>query len=127
MGSCRGYLSLAEVFYSGGIDLHWKNDGTWVVLTSFEARWKSKHVVVPKGFVTDLASIPRIFRTLIPQVGYHLQPAIVHDLCYAGIGLTRKESDDMFLDGMKQQGVWFARRWAIYFAVRAGGWAFFKG
>ena len=39
-------------------------------------------VTVPDDFLTDLSSIPRIFRLLIPKNGRHRAAAVVHDwLC----------------------------------------------
>ena len=97
----------------------------WELLESFEVSWSAldRLICVPKGFRTDLASIPRIFRSLIPQVGRHIQPAITHDFCYEGQGgLTRAEADLLFLDGMRAVGVRWLRRRAMYLAVRAFGW-----
>ncbi len=77
---------------------------------------------VPAGFQTDLASIPRGFRSIIPQVGKHLQPAIAHDFCYEGnTALSKADADLLFLEGMKSTGVWWLRRKLMYLAVRAGG------
>lgn len=78
---------------------------------------------VDAGFITDLASIPRVFRSIIPQVGRHIQPSIVHDFAYESkTNLTRAEADLLFLDGMKAVGVSWLRRQAMYRAVRAFGW-----
>lgn len=40
------------------------------------------HIVVPKGFIFDGASIPRIFTAIYNPVGYLLVAAIIHDYCY---------------------------------------------
>jgi len=78
---------------------------------------------VPAGFTTDLASIPRIFQSIVPKVGRHIQPAVVHDFCYeAGVpNMSRAEADSLFLEGMKDVGVWWLRRRIMYLAVRVGG------
>lgn len=77
---------------------------------------------VPAGFQTDLASIPRGFRSIIPQVGKHLQPAIAHDFSYDGnTDLSKADADLLFLEGMKSTGVWWLRRRIMYAAVRVGG------
>lgn len=40
-------------------------------------------ITVPKGYVTDLATIPRPFRWLLPQAGRSAIPGAVHDyLCH---------------------------------------------
>jgi len=105
-GLAQGRFTLVE-----GFTVTWKRGLTEVV--EFE---------VPAGFQTDLASIPRGFRSIIPQIGKHLQPAIAHDFCYAGnTNLTKEEADLLFLEGMKSTGVWWLRRRVMYLAVRVGG------
>ena len=101
--------------------------GRFTLTESFTVVWKRGlteilEFEVAAGFRTDLASIPRGFRSIIPQIGKHLQPAIVHDWGYAGnTDLTKEESDLLFLDGMKSAGVWWLRRRIMYLAVRLGG------
>jgi hypothetical protein len=84
---------------------------------------------IPKGFKTDLASIPRLLRPLFQVNGNHRQAAVLHDYLYAKKGRllvikkTRAECDLMFFKAMLQSGVpvWKAR--LMYFGVRVGGWA----
>ena len=111
------------IFYSGKVHLVWENDLSQFRLTeTFWVRWNKHNIEIEKGFLTDLASIPRVFRSLIPQIGHHLQPAVVHDWLYGRHeGLTRLEADQMLLDGMRAMGVSWARRKVIYRAVRLGG------
>lgn len=83
---------------------------------------------IPKGFVTDLASVPRLFRSLFPAHGSHSPAAIVHDYLYQMKGkipsknLTRKQCDQVFLEAMKILNVPFWKRHLMYRAVRLGGW-----
>jgi len=84
--------------------------------------WMTIEFQVLKGFTTDLASIPRMARSIIPQVGKHIQPSIAHDWCYEDhTSLTRVEADRLFLEGMEAVGVWWLRRRIMYAAVRAFG------
>ena len=82
--------------------------------------WPST-IVVPKGFVTDLASIPRIFRSIIPQNGKHRAPAVVHDYLCRGHEkfMPRSLADKIFLEAMKLEEVSFLKRWAMYVFVSA--------
>ena len=77
---------------------------------------------VPRGFITDLASIPRILHSLIPVNGRHSPAAIVHDYLYATQRCTRKQADETFLWAMESLGVNAVRRYAMYAGVRAFGW-----
>ena len=77
-------------------------------------------VIVPAGFETDLASIPRIFLSLIPKVDRHMLPAIVHDYLCRHSDVRRKVADRVFLEAMKLKEVNPVRRRLMYWAVRIG-------
>ena len=80
--------------------------------------WQPR-ITVPSGTVTDLASIPRVFRVLMPKNGRHRAAAIIHDyLCGLKLDFSRVKADKIFLEAMKLQGVPKARRWLMYSAVR---------
>ena len=116
------------VAYSVDPVLRWGLAQARFVLTEpFTVTWSRPrsplvHFTVPAGFSTDLASIPRLFQSIVPKVGKHIQPAIVHDWGYAGnTDLTKADTDLLFLEGMKASGVWWLRRRVMYLAVRLGG------
>lgn len=87
-------------------------------------------ITVPLGFITDGASIPRIFWSLLSPFGPYFPAAIVHDFLYSkdsdGYGFSRWECDELFLMAMKDCGVGWVKRNAIHKAVRLGGWASYK-
>jgi len=85
------------------------------------------HVInVPRGFVTDFASVPRLFWRIIPPWGEYALASVVHDyLCTQG-RFPRKEADLIFLDLMKRLGVPLWKRQAMYRAVRLYSIATFK-
>lgn len=75
-------------------------------------------VIVPEGFVTDLASIPRVFRLLIVKNGKHRPAAIIHDyLCSLKLKFSRVSADKIFLEAMKVCKVPRIRRRLMYMAV----------
>lgn len=81
-------------------------------------------VVVPIGFRTDFASIPKGVRSLIPQLGKWTAPAVIHDALYwcgPSWGYTQKRADKAFLNLMEQVGVGWFRKNAIYYALRMFG------
>ncbi|EMW9885841.1 DUF1353 domain-containing protein [Salmonella enterica] len=75
-------------------------------------------ISVPAGFVTDLATIPRIFWTLLPPDGKYAKAAIIHDYLYDNALRTKQEADLIFLDGMVVLGVPKWKRVIMYWAVR---------
>lgn len=80
------------------------------------------NISVPIGFVTDFASIPRIFWSILPRDGRYTFPAVVHDYLYWTQEVDREIADEIFDIGMKEFDVGKTNRLAIYWAVRAAGW-----
>jgi hypothetical protein len=78
-------------------------------------------VVVPKGFVTDFASIPPRLQGLISALGPYMLPAVVHDYLYWEQRCTRAQADRLFLIAMQEMRVPFDRRWPMYEAVNGFG------
>lgn len=85
----------------------------WRVLKGFRyylgTKGSNRWVYVPAGYLTDGASVPQIFWSLIPRWGLYGQAAVVHDfLCeYLSItedglpkSITRAEADDILLEAM---------------------------
>ena len=56
----------------------------WIVKEplTYQVGISNDRVTVPRGFVTDFATIPPILQSLIQQNGPHLLPAVVHDYLY---------------------------------------------
>jgi hypothetical protein len=98
-------------------------------------------ILVPAGFKTDFASIPRIFWAILPpwDVEYG-KPAVIHDYLYRRHEYAkraefkrgniryqnRKWADKIFLRGMKQNGENIITRQIIYWAVRIFGSGCFR-
>ncbi len=77
-----------------------------------------KGYVIPKGFITDFASVPRLFWAFIPPMGKHNYAALLHDyLCYYK-PVTRKEADRIFYEMLIEHGVSKFRSKVMYYAVR---------
>jgi hypothetical protein len=79
-------------------------------------------IKVPAGFVTDLASIPRILWAIYPPFGKYTKAAVVHDLLYREGKRSRKEADTIFYEAMKVSGCDEFTCRAFYYGVRAFGW-----
>jgi hypothetical protein len=79
-------------------------------------------ITVPRGFVTDFASIPQGFWSLgLSPNGTYSKAAIVHDFLYWSQGCTQLQSDNILLIAMKESNVDLPLRNAIYQGVRFGG------
>ncbi|OYW42988.1 MAG: hypothetical protein B7Z38_03155 [Rhodobacterales bacterium 12-64-8] len=82
-------------------------------------------IAVPKGYVTDFASIPGWIQWLIAPFGRHSEAAVVHDWLYTlgtkGDSKSRKLADQTFRRALAIVGVKFIRRNLMYWAVRMGG------
>ena len=78
-------------------------------------------ITVPKGFVTDGASVPRIFWNLRPPFGLYGEAAVIHDYLYRWQRFTRRQSDDTFLEGMRVKGTPKLIYMVIWAAVRLFG------
>lgn len=86
-------------------------------------------ISVPIGFITNFASVPRIFRNIVQQWGDHGKAAVIHDYLYSSgnfYNLTRKEADLVFLEAMKYSKVPFLKRQLLYRLVRLFGGSHFK-
>ena len=82
-------------------------------------------VTVRAGFRYDGASVPRFFWRAIgaPYDGAYFPAALLHDALYASELLPRTMCDRLFLAYMKQLGVAWWRRNAMWLAVRWFGGA----
>lgn len=87
-------------------------------------------IIVPAGFITDFASIPRIFWSILPPTGRYGKAAIIHDWCYQYGFYNRQRSDEIFLEGMKVLKVKQWKYKIIYYSVRLFGgivWKSYRG
>lgn len=78
-------------------------------------------VIVPKGFVTDFASIPRVFWTLLRPDGNYAHAAIVHDFLYWDQSTSRQTADSIFKFAMQDLKIAPMQVTALYDAVRLFG------
>jgi hypothetical protein len=81
-----------------------------------------ERIIVPKGFVTDFASIPQSLWSLgLSPQGQYSRAAIVHDYLYWSQGCTRAQSDRLLLIAMKESNVGRFDEFAVYQGVDKGG------
>lgn len=82
---------------------------------------KTHLITVPAGFITDFASVPRVFWRVIPPWGKYGRAAVVHDWLYKEKGGDRETADLIFLEAMTFLGVAKWKRYVMYWAVRCFG------
>ena len=78
-------------------------------------------IKVPKGFVTDFASIPRVFWSIFPPNGNYVKASVIHDYLYRLVGCSRFFADAVFREAMFQLKVSTWKRLALYYVVRIFG------
>jgi len=119
------WMSATKAAY-GALHLIRFSDGLYALTRSIGWKPNNNHnslkkVAVPKGFVTDFASIPRIFWSVLPKDGTYTYAAVIHDYLYWNQSATREIADQVFYECMLDFRVNSSQREAIYFAVRLGG------
>lgn len=79
-------------------------------------------ITVPRGFVTDMASVPQPMWSLgLTPTGRYGRAAIVHDYLYWAQGCTRSQSDRLMLKAMQESGVDAATIDTIHAGLSLGG------
>ena len=80
------------------------------------------NITIPAGFITDLASIPRILRNVLDVDGRSRCPAILHDFLYSCQRTTRSFADEQLRLALIAYGDTPAAARLYWLGVRIGGW-----
>lgn len=83
-------------------------------------------LIVPKSFITNLASIPEVFQCIIgkPDDEVFVAPSILHDFLYSkynDYGINRLTADNIFFQSLRMNGCDLVRARLMYRAVRTAG------
>ena len=116
------------------LELDYIDGSHWRLTSAFDyhvGEESSREVIeVPKGFITDFASVPRILWNILPPTGPYGKAAVIHDYLYVmgGIPLPKSrlsynkpKSDKIFLEAMEVLGVGRFKRNTMYLAVKLFG------
>lgn len=97
------------------------------ICQSLEVRVDDKLITIPKGFITDLASIPKpLWPVLAPQYAGFVYPAILHDFFYrCPDNVTREYADDVFYYALKAEGISTYTAYKLWLGVRTFGGSHF--
>lgn len=110
-------------------------DGKWRLAEPLHHEGRMVWFTLPKGIVTDFASVPRILWSVVSPTGAHSVAAVCHDWSYAvkprvvyrakgtsvSMPLSRAQADAVFYWVMRESGVGRVRAWVMWLAVRIGG------
>lgn len=121
-----------------------KNDQYWTLVENFNYSWtfedRTFSITVNKGFLTDLASVPKIFWPIVAPFGLVNPAAVLHDALYQGNGnilpqdgtftlndqpftksFSRDECDRLFLRLCRLSGVPSWRSQVMYWSLKGFG------
>jgi hypothetical protein len=98
----------------------------WSVFEPFDyhvGSYPSKEIIhVPVGFVTDFASVPRIFWSVISPIDKHGKAAVIHDYLYYSRKYSKHKCDLIFREALKVLDVTPWKVFCMYWAVNLFGW-----
>lgn len=112
-----------------GLFLRDLKNGKFKLVAEYVYRTEKYILVVPRGFVTNYASIPRMFRIFLLPYGRHSGASIVHDWLYSkrcDLNISRQEADDIFLEILTEENVNFFVRISMYQFVRKFGEKYYR-
>lgn len=97
--------------------------GSWILLSPlvFYSSILRKEIIVPAGFVTDYASVPRLPLMYWLFGDTNHEAAVIHDFLYFTKQTSRKMADRIFKEAAAAIGTSGWRRWLMYAGVRVGG------
>jgi hypothetical protein len=134
-----------KVEFLNSLDMREVHNGVFELLTPFYAAITLEdesviEAIVPRGFLTDLASVPRLPFAYLLFGGLGNKAGVLHDALYSPwpgivvvnmhsrepVEVTREWADAVLYSALETCGVgWFARR-MMYTGVRMAGWKFYK-
>lgn len=103
----------ADAYYFTLDEISWVPEGDQVE--------RFQKVRVPIGFVTDFASIPRLFWSFLRPDGIYSYAAVIHDYLYWEQPCDRILADEIFKLCMEEFKIDGATVASVYAAVRLGG------
>lgn len=102
------------------LDIRWEKGGQ-IVTVQNPIYVTEEPIIVPVGFRSDGASIPKFLHWFARPFGEALYAAIVHDYCYASHCLPRDWADSLFLKHLIKTGMNPYKAWVMWAAVRLFG------
>jgi hypothetical protein len=96
----------------------------WILTEPLRYVGERDEFIVPEGYVTDFASVPRLVVWLVPSYGLYTKAAILHDWLITDAlptgRITSNDVDGLFRRALRELGVPPVKRWLMWTAVRWG-------
>lgn len=100
------------------------NGNQWVLDRPLTYRGQRDRFVIPAGFRTDFATIPRLLTWLVGRTGQHTLAVVLHDwLVTTGVdsgAVSHRDADGLLRRVLRETGTPFVRRWLMWAGVRYG-------
>ena len=99
------------------------DDNVFILFEDVVVESLGYNITVKKGFDFDGASIPKWLWSIYgaPLNGNYVVASLIHDGLYASQKVSKRISDKIFLDVMKQSNVGYIKRTSMYLAVTMFG------
>lgn len=84
--------------------------------------YEERSITVPRGYITDFASVPKIFRGIVSNIGGYNCISLLHDYLYT-THLTGRVEADFILGCLTHEfGLSYFKSYLVWTAVRVGAW-----
>lgn len=90
-------------------------------LADYEFAHGDQKIIIPAGYITDFATVPRLLWSIIPPIGRHNRAALLHDYLYDNRIGSRIFADKLFKKILLEDGVGRLKAEIMYLGVRIGG------
>ena len=99
------------------------DENVYILLEDVVVESLGYKTTVKAGFDFDGASIPKWLWSIYgsPLTGNYVVASLIHDGLYASQKVSKRLSDKIFLDIMKQSSVGYIKRTSMYLAVKLFG------
>ena len=86
------------------VKLYDANHNYWELMQPIKIIAFNKYYQIPKNFVTDFATIPKILKPFVPNKFIYNQIVVLHDFLYFTHKVSRKKADLILKEGIKCLG-----------------------
>lgn len=117
---------MAQVEFLTRLHLTVLSDKAFALASDFYVLLEGLELCIPEGFITDLASVPRLPFVYLALAGRGHKAAVLHDWLYRRGIYSRLQCDQYYYHGLRANGVGYFHAKAMYLGVRAGGVAYYN-